>query len=723
MVPVYINTHFLLVPKNITVFEACEMINIVIPRFCYHSQLNIAGNCRMCLVEIEKSPKPVASCAMPVTKNMKIFTRSPLVKKARESILEFLLLNHPLDCPICDQGGECDLQEQALTFGSDKTRFFGLKRSVGDKKLGPIIKTVMTRCIHCTRCVRFMNDIAGTFIFGTANRGKETELTLFFGKNIQHELSGNLIDICPVGALTSKPFAFSSRPWELKSTNIIDFSDSSGSLVIIDCKESNILRIQPKQSDFVNRVWLSNRGRFYFDSFKNNRLNNFYFKSVTNYKIINICSNNFVFILKKIIKLLFLKNSLMNKVNKNNRFYYSNFLAGFSIVTNDFVSLENMFNLKSFYLSLGIKNVGDVFLKLSNFSNDVNKFNSSLLKMKLLATVHFCILIGTNPRFEISVFNIQLKKRFSFGLFNLISTNPFNKPSFPTNFIGISYLFLLKLIEGQTKFCKRVFIKTTAFFIGYSIFNRFDKNVLTNILTLIRKIFNSKLIINFINVNVNSVGYFFVNLTGLNKQLLFKSKFIYLTNPQINKLKYTGSVFNNKNNITCYQSTHDLTTQKFKPDLAIPNVPIIYEKGHFISFNNGVQKSNTIKNATNSFHQNEILNIITLFVKLYYLKTLEIKQDKYNRKKLEFCILIYFLKTMCQLKKHQTNKIEKKFYFKSEIQHFYFFLKNSFKNIKIGRNPFTAVVYDFHATNNYSIFSNTMIKCSKLARIKHINFY
>jgi NADH-quinone oxidoreductase chain G len=723
MIPIYINTNFLLVPKNVSVLEACEIISIIIPRFCYHSQLNVAGNCRMCLVEIEKSPKPVASCAMPVTKNMKIFTRSPLVKKARESVLEFLLLNHPLDCPICDQGGECDLQEQALTFGSDKTRFFNFKRSVVDKKLGPIIKTVMTRCIHCTRCVRFMNDIAGTVIFGTVNRGKETELTVFSGKNIQHELSGNLVDVCPVGALTSKPFAFSSRPWELKSTNTIDFSDSSGSLVIIDCKEIDVLRIQPKQNDFINRIWLSNRGRFYFDSFKNNRLNKFFFKSVTNYKVINICSSDFVFILKKIIKLLFLKNSFINKINKNSKFYYSNFLTDFSIITNDFTSVENMFNLKSFYLSLGIKNVGDVFSKLSNFSNDLTKYNSCLVKIKLLPTINFCILIGTNPRFEISVFNIQLKKRFSFGLFNVISTSSFNKPSFPTNFIGISHLFLLKLVEGQTKFCKKMLIKTTAFFIGYSILNRFDKNILINTFALIEKTFHNKLIINFINTNVNSVGQFFVNLNGLNKQLLFKSKLVYLTNPQINKLKYIGGAFNNKSSIICYQSTHNLTTKKFKPDLAIPNIPIIYNKGHFISFNNKIQKSNAIKNATNNLHQNNILSIIKSLTQIYYCKIIEMQQNKSNQNKLKFRNLIYFLLTTYQFNKYQKNKIAKKFHFKNKIQYFYFIFKNSFKNIKIGRNPFTSVIYDFYATNNYSIFSNTLIKCSKLDRIKHINFY
>jgi NADH dehydrogenase (ubiquinone) Fe-S protein 1 len=212
MIEVFINNKIVSVNFNSTVLEACEKIGIVIPRFCFHNQLNVAGNCRMCLVEIEKSPKPVASCAMPVTKNMKIFTDSPLVKKARENIIEFLLLNHPLDCPICDQGGECDLQDQSLNFGSDKSRFFDFKRSVQDKNLGPIVKTIMTRCIHCTRCVRFASEIAGIQVLGTINRGKETEIGLYNDNVISTELSGNLIDLCPVGALTSKPYSVSTRP-------------------------------------------------------------------------------------------------------------------------------------------------------------------------------------------------------------------------------------------------------------------------------------------------------------------------------------------------------------------------------------------------------------------------------------------------------------------------------------------------------------------------------
>jgi NADH dehydrogenase (ubiquinone) Fe-S protein 1 len=213
MIKVFVNNKAVLVPKNTSALEACESIGVAVPRFCYHERLNVAGNCRMCLVEIEKAPKPIASCAFPVAPNMRIFTDTPLVQKARENVLEFLLLNHPLDCPICDQGGECDLQEQTAVFGSDRSRYFYAKRGVEDKNCGPLVKTIMTRCIHCTRCVRFFQDIAGQEDFGTTLRGKETEIGTYIGKRLTSELSGNIIDLCPVGALTSKPYAFTARPW------------------------------------------------------------------------------------------------------------------------------------------------------------------------------------------------------------------------------------------------------------------------------------------------------------------------------------------------------------------------------------------------------------------------------------------------------------------------------------------------------------------------------
>jgi NADH dehydrogenase (ubiquinone) Fe-S protein 1 len=228
MVTVIINGVEVLVDKNSTVLQACESIGIEIPRFCFHERLSVAGNCRMCLVEIEKSPKPQASCALPVMNNMKIFTDTPLVKKAREAVLEFLLINHPLDCPICDQGGECDLQDQAMIYGSDSSRFYEYKRGVENKNIGPLVKMIMTRCIHCTRCVRFMSEVAGLGDFGTTGRGNSTEIGTYIEKNLNSELSGNIVDLCPVGALTSKPYAFKARPWELTSFDTLDISDGLG---------------------------------------------------------------------------------------------------------------------------------------------------------------------------------------------------------------------------------------------------------------------------------------------------------------------------------------------------------------------------------------------------------------------------------------------------------------------------------------------------------------
>nr|AMK98471.1 NADH dehydrogenase subunit 11 [Vischeria sp. CAUP Q 202] len=209
---VFINDIEVYVPPNTTVLEAAEKVGVQVPRFCYHPELSIAGNCRMCLVEIERTPKPVASCAMPVMKDMKVYTDSPLVKKAREAVIEFLLLNHPLDCPICDQGGECDLQDQTMIYGSDRSRFYEPKRGVEDKNLGPFIKTIMTRCIHCTRCVRFAEEVAGVPDLGTTNRGRETEIGTYIGKAFESEVSGNVIDLCPVGAITHKQYAFKGAP-------------------------------------------------------------------------------------------------------------------------------------------------------------------------------------------------------------------------------------------------------------------------------------------------------------------------------------------------------------------------------------------------------------------------------------------------------------------------------------------------------------------------------
>lgn len=267
LISITINDRPVSVRSTATVLQACDSVGVDVPRFCYHERLSVAGNCRICLVEVQKSPKPVVACARPVSPNIVIYTNTPLVRKAREAVLEFLLLNHPLDCPICDQGGECDLQEEARAFGSDRGRNFDGKRSVEDKECGPVVKTIITRCIHCTRCVRFAAEVAGIEALGSFGRGEDTEIGGYIPSFIRTELSGNLVDLCPVGALTSKPYAYTARRWELNSVNTVDTFDAFALDIVVQSRGSlsnaknnggtssdRILRILPRTTDAYPEV-------------------------------------------------------------------------------------------------------------------------------------------------------------------------------------------------------------------------------------------------------------------------------------------------------------------------------------------------------------------------------------------------------------------------------------------------------------------------------------
>ncbi|CAG9773892.1 unnamed protein product [Ceutorhynchus assimilis] len=264
------------VDPGTTVLQAAAMVGVEIPRFCYHERLAVAGNCRMCLVEVEKSPKPVAACAMPVMKGWRVKTDSEMTKKAREGIMEFLLINHPLDCPICDQGGECDLQDQSMAFGSDKSRFTDIehsgKRAVEDKDIGPLIKTIMTRCIHCTRCIRFASEVAGVDDLGTTGRGNDMQVGTYVEKMFLSEMSGNIIDLCPVGALTSKPYSFTARPWEIRKIDSIDVLDAVGSNIVVSSRTGEVMRIMPRVNEEINEEWIADKSRFSYDGLKRQRL-------------------------------------------------------------------------------------------------------------------------------------------------------------------------------------------------------------------------------------------------------------------------------------------------------------------------------------------------------------------------------------------------------------------------------------------------------------------
>lgn len=383
---VMVNGEEIEVENGVTVLQACEKAGIHVPRFCYHDRLSIAGNCRMCLVEVVKSPKPVASCAMPAMPNMQIYTDTPLVHKAREGVMEFLLANHPLDCPICDQGGECDLQEQSMEFGSDKSRFREFKRSVQDKNIGPLVKTVMTRCIHCTRCIRFTTEIAGVNDMGATGRGNAMEIGTYVDKILDTELSGNVVDLCPVGALTSKPYAMQARSWELQKTESVDVLDAVGANIRIDTRNTEVLRIIPRLNEDVNEEWLSDRSRHSIDGLQRQRLDTPMIKK--DGEFVPVSWQDALLAAKEAI----------NGVQGNE-------IMG---VAGDLVDAEAMVTLKDFLNRLGCNN-----MKPSQ-SGDLNSdfrsqylFNSTIVGVEDADAI---LLVGTNPRMEAPLLNARIRK-------------------------------------------------------------------------------------------------------------------------------------------------------------------------------------------------------------------------------------------------------------------------------------------------------------------------
>ena len=416
------------VETGATVLQACEQAGKEVPRFCYHDRLNIAGNCRMCLVEMEKSPKPIASCAMPVGDGMIIHTNTPQVQKAREGVMEFLLINHPLDCPICDQGGECDLQDQAMAYGLDHSRYRENKRAVIDKDLGPLVKTVMTRCIHCTRCVRFATEIAGVEELGALGRGEHMEISNFVEQALSSELSGNIIDLCPVGALTSKPYAFTARSWELNSTETIDVHDAVGSNIRVDARGRTILRVLPRLNEDINEEWISDKARFANDGLRRQRLDRPYVRQDG-----RLCEASW--------DEAFLAISERLKPTDGKRI---------AAITGDQTCAESMVALKDFMSALGSPHVD---CRQDGAKLDA-KVRSSYLFNTTIACVEdadACLLIGTNPRWEAALVNARLRKRYLGGGFRILSVGPELDLTFPVENLGTGPDTLISIMNGTNE--------------------------------------------------------------------------------------------------------------------------------------------------------------------------------------------------------------------------------------------------------------------------------
>jgi NADH-quinone oxidoreductase subunit G len=417
------------VPAGITVIQACEMAGVEIPRFCYHERLSIAGNCRMCLVEQEKAPKPIASCAMPVAEGMVIKTNTPMVKKARNGVMEFLLINHPLDCPICDQGGECDLQDQAMAFGFDRSRYLENKRAVPDKELGPLVKTSMNRCIHCTRCIRFATEVAGVEELGATGRGESMEVTTYVEHALTSELSGNLVDLCPVGALTAKPYAYEARSWELRKTESIDALDALGANIRVDTRGAVVMRVLPRLNDDVNEEWIGDKTRHAIDGLRYQRLDRPYVRKAG--KLIEATWDEaFTTIASK------LEGIEGKKI---------------AAIAGDQCDAEAMVALKDLMAALGSPNIDcrQDGAKLEAGVRGSYIFNPGI---RGIDEVDAILLVGSNPRLESPVLNARIRKRYLSGRCAIASVGPKADLTYAVERLGAGPATLRELADGKLGF-------------------------------------------------------------------------------------------------------------------------------------------------------------------------------------------------------------------------------------------------------------------------------
>ncbi len=419
------------VENGLTVLQACEQAGFEIPYFCYHPKLSIAGNCRMCLVEMEKSPKPVASCAMPVADGMVIRTNTPLVEKARKGVLELLLINHPLDCPICDQGGECDLQDITMGYGPDTSRFDMNKRAVPNKYMGPLIKTIMTRCIHCTRCVRFSNEIAGTPEMGGLHRGEHTEITSYLESALTSELSGNLIDICPVGALTNKPYTFHGRPWELTKTDSIDVMDAVGSNIRIDTRGQDVMRVLPRLNEDINEEWISDKARFSYDGLARQRLDKAY--------------------VRKDGKLTAV--TLEEALETSARVLKSYKPTEIAALSGDMVDCESVAVLKTLMTKLGSPHMD---CRVDESVHDAINRSSYLFNTTIagIEEADFVLIVASNVRHEAPLVNARIRKRYLQNGLKIAVVGTDYDLSYPYVHAGDQATTLKEIADGSHAICK-----------------------------------------------------------------------------------------------------------------------------------------------------------------------------------------------------------------------------------------------------------------------------
>ena len=586
MVSVTVDNIKINISSKSTVLEACNFAGIIVPRFCFHKKLSIAGNCRMCIVEIEKFPKPVSSCTLKVSNGMRIFTKTPLVRKAQETVLEFLLINHPLDCPICDQGGECDLQDQLNFFGSDSSRFFKMKRGVSDKNCGPFVKTIMTRCIHCTRCVRFLSEIGGSNSFGMLGRSSNSEIGLYISDNLKSEFSGNVIDLCPVGALTSKPYSFKGRSWELINYRTLDILDSLNSDILVSLKGSQVLRILPCFTVYNAAEWISDKTRFFYDSFDFFRIKKCWSKKTNSF--INWSTS-----------LDFIRSLLVGSKGKN---------KNLGIFLGSLVDVETILMSKYLGNQLGSSDIYSDINCVTTNNFDIRS-NYAFVSISSLKQSDLCIVIGSDLRSECPTLNLVIKTQVCNGLLTLGYIGPAMDLSYKSSHLGLGVESIISLMKGQHPFS--VILKQAKN--PYIILG--EKFSAGNISQIIYKVFNLSCLPNLNKNNISilrtkssSVSFSEFGINSLKRKKLFDVLILL----GVDDLKFYRS--KNPNSFIIYIGSHYSVYNLELADLILPSSIFIEKDFKVINLENVIKESKSLRQISGDIRSEWFILLVILSV-------------------------------------------------------------------------------------------------------------
>lgn len=667
--------------NNYTYIEVLLSLNIKVPHLCYHNQLPVSGNCRLCLGIIGADRKPAPLCATSVRPNDIVDYNSPRVRRLRQDVLEFLLINHPMDCPSCDQGGECDLQDYSYNYGTDRSRHtFTFKKAILNKDRGAIVKTVMNRCINCTRCTRFFAEVVGSSLVGIMGRGIRSEISSYVEQKFSDcEFSGNVIDLCPVGALTSHANAFTYRPWNLKRFNSFDALDSLGSYITLHYNGANLVKVTPRINYNLNLNWISDKIRYIFDGLYKQRILKPLYRT-TSSDIISVSWTEVFYILKKD---LLINNNYIKNLN-------------FGIYFGELLNNETIFTASKFMNVIG--NSNKYSIQDSLFIN--NDFNSNYLfnsKVKALSNTDLCIIFGTNLKTELPLLNVRLRKQYLATALPIINFGVRSNVMYPTYFFGFKFKTIIKFIEGNNSFCKLLFNKKNPLFLLN--LNLYKNETIFNFFILVKEI----LIKNIKNITKNNFNYIYpdislynqlyLNITSKYKDSLNNVNCLYLLNVDNNFEKLAKNI-NFENKYIIYQGHH---YNKFitNANLILPVKPYLQEKGSFVNIEGDILKIKEVIYDDNLNVKDNILTLYSVFSTLFEKLRVSFKEIIYNNELINYNPALSISNTY-------TIKDNLKLYNSIKIKN------NILKNYTLNSS-----LYNFYANDNISMSSQIMSNCNK----------